>query len=578
MLKRPRSIANLLFLCILGGMQQPPRLSVLFLSCLLWVTPALAAARQAAVAQPNRYGLEASVEILRAGGNAIDAAVAASFALAVTYPIAGNIGGGGFMVAHINGESVFLDFREKAPLAAHRDMYLDENGDFVSRRSVVGALAVGVPGTVKGMQVAHERFGELPWARVVQPAIRLARDGFLVHPKLAHERDEAVEFFAGEVNFAEHFSGMNAGSRFRQPELAATLRRIAKDPDDFYRGKTATRIVAQMKKSGGLITAQDLAEYTAVWREPLIAPWRGHELLATPPPSSGGIALTQLLTIRDAAAPHFHGLEHNSAAYIHLLAEIEKRVFADRGDYLGDPDFGDVPVAELTDPDYLRRRALELNPEGVSPAAEVAPGLESPDTTHFSIMDGDGNAVSLTYTLNWEFGSGVVAEGTGIILNDEMDDFSAKPGVPNKFGVVGGDMNAIEGGKRMLSSMSPTILLRDGKPVVVVGTPGGSTIFTSVFQVILNLMDYGMSADEAVAATRFHHQLPAARLIRFDGDRSIDRDLRKRLQQFGYEVKANSWGTLGDVMLIVRTEDGRLEAAADPRRWGRDAVIELPAP
>jgi gamma-glutamyltranspeptidase/glutathione hydrolase len=558
-------------------MQKTARRITLSLICVLWISQGLAATRQAAVAAPDRYGLEASAEILRAGGNAIDAAVATSFALAVTYPIAGNIGGGGFLVAHVNGESVFLDFREKAPMAAHRDMYLDENGEFVARRSVVGALAVGVPGTVKGMQLAHERFGVLPWARVLEPAIRMAREGFLVNPKLAHERDEAVGFFAGEVNFAEYFSGMNAGERFRQPELAATLQRIAADPEDFYRGKTAAMIVAQMEKSGGLITARDLADYTAVWREPLLAPWRGHTLVATPPPSSGGIALTQLLTIRDAASPHFHGVEHNSATYIHLLAEIEKRVFADRGDYLGDPDFGDIPVAELTDPDYLRRRALELNAEGMSAAESVKPGLESPDTTHFSIMDGDGNAVSLTYTLNWEFGSGVVAEGSGVILNDEMDDFSAKPGVPNKFGVIGGDMNAIEGGKRMLSSMSPTILLRDGKAVVVVGTPGGSTIFTSVFQVILNLMDYGMSADDAVAATRFHHQLPAARLIRFDGDRTIDARLRQRLEQYGYEVQANSWGTLGDVMLIVRTRDGRLEAAADPRRWGRDAVIELPA-
>lgn len=543
----------------------------------LLITPAGAAQRTGAVAMPDRYGVEASVEILKAGGNAIDAAVAASFALAVTYPIAGNIGGGGFLVAHVNGENVFLDFREKAPAAAHRDMYLDEDGEFVQRRSIVGGLAVGVPGTVKGMQVAHERFGVLPWAHVVQPAIRLAREGFVVHPKLAAARDETVEFFAGEVNFARYFAGMNAGSRFKQPELAATFERIARDADDFYTGEIANKIVAQMGRSGGLITAQDLADYTALWREPLMAPWRGHQVLSTPPPSSGGIALTQLLTIRDAASRNFRGVAHNSAKYIHLLSEIEKRVFADRGDYLGDPDFGDVPVAELTDPDYLRKRALELDVEGISAAAEVKPGLESPDTTHFSIMDGDGNAVSLTYTLNWEFGSGVVAEGTGVILNDEMDDFSAKPGVPNKFGVVGGDMNAIEGGKRMLSSMSPTILLRDGKPVVVVGTPGGSTIFTSVFQVILNLMDYGMSADEAVAATRFHHQLPAARLIRFDGDRTIDSDLRERLERYGYEVQANSWGTLGNVMLIVRNSDGELEAAADNRRWGRDALVELPA-
>jgi gamma-glutamyltranspeptidase/glutathione hydrolase len=533
--------------------------------------------RTAAVAMPDRYGAQAAVEILEQGGNAIDAAIAATFALGVSYPIAGNIGGGGFLVARINGESVFLDFREKAPLAADRDMYLDEQGEFVQRRSIVGALAVGVPGTVKGMQLAHQRFGSLPWADLLQPAIRFANEGFIVAPKLAKERDDAVGFFAGEVNFFRHFEGMNAGGVFQQPALAATLQRIAQDPDDFYQGRIAAQIVAQMKRDGGLISAQDLRDYTAVWREPLIAPWRGHQLLSTPPPSSGGIALAQLLIMRDAASTHFRGVEHNSATYIHLLAEIEKRVFADRGDYLGDPDFVDVPVAELTDPEYLRRRAMQINAEAISPAREVQPGLESPDTTHFSVMDGDGNAVSLTYTLNWEFGSGVVVEGAGFLLNDEMDDFSAKPGVPNKFGVVGGDMNAIAPGKRMLSSMTPTIILRDGTPVVVVGTPGGSTIFTSVFQVVLNLFDYGMDADAAVAATRFHHQLPAAGLIRYDGDRSIDPELRRRLEQFGYQVEANSWGTLGDVQLIVKTPEGKVEAAADPRRWGRSALVSLPA-
>ena len=542
--------------------------------------------RIAAVSMPDRYGLEAAVTVLEAGGNAVDAAVASAFALAVTYPLAGNIGGGGFLVAHMNGENAFLDFREKAPLAATRDMYLDEQGNFISRRAVVGALAIGVPGTVKGMQMAHARYGSLPWEQLLQPAIHFARSGFLVHPRLAAVRDEAVGFFAGEVNFAGYFAGMNAGALFRQPELAATLQRLSADAEDFYSGRTAAGIVAQVQADGGLITAADMAAYTAVWREPLISTWRGHQLVATPPPSSGGIALTQLLTIRDAAAGHFRGVEHNSAQYVHLLAEIEKRVFADRGDYLGDPDFGEVPVAELIDPDYLKRRAGELNIEGISAPGSVKPGLgdrrqtgaieESTDTTHFSIVDGDGNAVSLTYTLNWQFGSGVVAAGTGVVLNDEMDDFSARPGVPNKFGVTGGDMNAIEGGKRMLSSMSPTILLRDGEPVMVLGTPGGSTIFTSVFQVILNVVDYGMSADEAVAATRFHHQLPDDRLLRFDGDRSISAHLREKLQARGYTVRPNAWGTLGNVQLIVRHPDGRLEAASDPRRWGRDALVSLP--
>ena len=546
-----------------------------FCLVLFWL-PVSAAVRQAAVAMPDRYGLQASAEILQAGGNAMDAAVAASFALAVTYPVAGNIGGGGFLVARINGESVFLDFREKAPLAATRDMFLDEAGEFVPRRPIVGALAVGVPGTVKGMQQAHARFGKLPWAQLLAPAIRFAQEGFVVHPAMGGYKDELVESFAGEVNFAEHFGAMNAGSVFKQPALAATLTRLAADPDDFYRGKTAAMIVAQVQHDGGLITAQDLREYTAIWRQPLTAPWRGYDLLLPAPPSSGGIALIQLLTIRDVATDYFKGLPHNSAAYIHLLAEIEKRVFADRGDYLGDPDFGDVPVAALTDPEYLRGRAMEINPEVISPAGTVLPGLESTDTTHFSIIDGDGNAVALTYTLNWEFGSGVVVDGAGFLLNNEMDDFSAKPGVPNKFGVVGGDMNAIVGGKRMLSSMSPTILLKDGDPVVVVGTPGGSTIFTTVFQVILNLFDYAMSADEAVNATRFHHQLPEAQLIRYDNDRSISAGLRKQLESYGYRVEANAWGALGDAQLVFRDANGQLQAASDQRSTGVAQVINLP--
>ncbi|MEP5765330.1 MAG: gamma-glutamyltransferase [Halieaceae bacterium] len=558
------------------------KLTQVFL-CLLLVFSTVSAVaqapgRSAAVAMPDEFGAAASLEILAAGGNAIDAAVAAVFALAVTFPEAGNIGGGGFLVAYMQGESVFLDFREKAPLAGHRDMYLDEAGDFEQRLSLVGGLAVGVPGTVRGMQVAHERFGSLPWAQLLQPAIRLARDGFLVHKKLAKLRDGALGKFASDTNFERYFAAMNNGSVFRQPELAATLERIAADADDFYSGKIASQIVAQMKRSGGIITARDLAEYTAVWRAPLRGPWRGHTLVSTPPPSSGGIALTQLLTMHDAATAQFRGVAHNSPQYLHLLAEIEKRVFADRGDYLGDPDFGDVPVAQLTDPEYLRRRATEINPEGISADASVRPGLEeSPDTTHFSLMDGDGNAVSLTYTQNWEFGSGVVVEGAGFLLNNQMDDFSAKIGVPNAFGVIGKDMNSIQPGKRMLSSMSPTIILRNGQPVMVVGTPGGSTIFTSVFQVILNSFDFDMDAGEAVAATRFHHQLPAGRVIRYDASRQLEPATVKVLERMGYTLEPNWWGNIGDVQLIVVGQDGSLEAASDPRGRGRAEVMALPA-
>jgi gamma-glutamyltranspeptidase/glutathione hydrolase len=389
-------------------------------------------------------------------------------------------------------------------------------------------------------------------------------------------RAEYGENFRGKTNFDDYFSAMQTDALFKQPELATTLQRIAEDPEDFYRGRIAQQLVAQMRASGGLISERDLREYTAVWREPLAASWRGHTVLSAPPPSSGGIAITQLLTIHDAATRYFGNVEHNSAQYLHLLAEIEKRVFADRGDSLGDPDFGHVPVAALIDPDYLRHRAAEINPEAISAAADVKPGLESTDTTHFSIVDGNGDAVSMTYTLNWDFGGGVVVEGAGFLLNDQMDDFSAKPGVPNKFGVIGGDMNAIAPGKRMLSSMTPTILLRDGRPVTVLGTRGGSTIFTSIFQVILNLYDFDMDAGQAVSVTRFHHQLPDARVIRYDGKRQISAQLRERLQRYGYEVVPNFWGNMGAVQLVTRNPAGMLEAASDPRGRGRSEVISLP--
>ena len=529
----------------------------------------------AAVAMPDRYSAAATAAVLAEGGNAVDAAITAAFVLAVTLPEAGNIGGGGFMVVYMDGEAAFLDFREKAPYAAHRDMFLNETGEFVQRRSTVGALSIGVPGTVKGMQMAHERFGSLAWTRLLQPAIDLARGGFLVHPQLAEYKNESLEKFGEDTNFAEYFNAMDAGSRFRQPELAATLERLAQDPEDFYQGKIASQLLAQMKTIGGLITARDLKDYTAVWREPLIAQWRDRVLVSAPPPSSGGIALTQLLTMRDATNQMFAGVPHNSARYVHLLSEIEKRVFADRGDYLGDPDFGDVPVEELIDPDYLRRRAAEINPVSITPADSVKPGLESVDTTHLSIIDARGNAASLTYTQNWEFGSGIVVAGAGFLLNDQMDDFAAKAGVPNAFGVIGGNMNAVEPGKRMLSSMSPTIILRDGKPAMVIGTPGGSTIFTSVLQVILNVYDFDMNAQEAVAATRFHHQLPAALEIRYDRSRQPDPTLVAKLQRYGYQVVPNSWGDLGDIQLVLRDGSGRLQAASDPRGRGEARVLQV---
>jgi gamma-glutamyltranspeptidase/glutathione hydrolase len=563
------------------------RLSLGLLTLCLLLPGAPLHAGTAAVAMPDDYSAAASREVLEAGGNAVDAAITAVFTLAVTYPEAGNIGGGGFMVVHMAGKPAFLDFREKAPLGADRDMYLDNRGEVVQRRSLVGGLAVGVPGTVRGMQKAHQRYGRLPWRRLLAPAIKLAEEGFEVHESLGVLKNEKVDHFSVDTNFARYFGDMDAGRTFRQPELAETLQRIAHDPGDFYRGHIARQIVEQMQRSGGLMTARDLTEYTAVWRTPLVAPWRGHEIVTAAPPSSGGIALIQLLAMHDAAATLFNGVEHNSARYVHLLAELEKRAFADRAEYLGDPDFVKVPVRELLDPDYIRRRAAAVNPEGISP--DVKPGLspaagtgaarpESPQTTHFSVLDGDGNAASVTYTQNWEFGSGVVVEGAGFLLNNQMNDFSAKPGVPNAFGVVGDDSNAIEPGKRMLSSMTPSILLRDGRVAAVIGTPGGSTIFTSVMQVLLNWLDFGMTAQDAVSATRFHHQLPAAYVIRYDRGREIDPLVEKRLVSLGYTVQPNWWGTLGDVQLVIVDAAGKVDAAADPRGRGRAAVFEVPDP
>ncbi len=342
-----------------------------------------------------------------------------------------------------------------------------------------------------GLWEAHKRFGKLKWSELLTPAIGYAQTGFKVADQQYQYREDAIVLFNGKTNFGDYFGTMKPGEVFKQPELAKTLERIAdKGPDDFYKGETAKLLIAQMKQDGGLITSDDLVDYKAKWREPMRIDWQGNTLYTAPLPSSGGIALAQLIGIKEQRAADFKGVELNSAKYIHLLSEIEKRVFADRADYLGDPQFSKVPVAQLTDPSYIARRAREVNPDAISATEKVRPGLEPHQTTHFSIVDKDGNAVSNTYTLNWDFGSGVVVKGAGFLLNDEMDDFSSKPGVANAFGVVGSDANAIEPGKRMLSSMSPSIVTRDGHVSLVLGTPGGSRIFTSIFQVLNNVYDF----------------------------------------------------------------------------------------
>ncbi len=530
-------------------------------------------ATSAAVAMPDTFSAAVASQILEAGGNAVDAAIASSLTLAVTLPEAGNIGGGGFMLIWIDGEAEFLDYRETAPLAAHRDMYLNEQGNVIEGSTRYGHLAAGVPGTVAGLWAAHQRHGSLPWSDLVTPAVELARDGFVVPEHLAGIGASGLAKFEGKSNFGDYFTGLKAGQIFKQAELADTLQRIADDGvDGFYKGETADLIVTDMERNGGLISHDDLVRYQAIWREPLRGTWRDYDVLSAPPPSSGGFAVIQLLRIKDFLAHEFEGVKHNSPQYIHLVAEIEKRVFADRAEYLGDPDYVDVPMDRLISDEYMRARAQEVDAEYISTLDGVEPGLESMDTTHYSIVDEQGNAVANTTTLNLTFGSGVVVEGAGFILNDEMDDFSAKPGVPNAYGVVGNTANEIQPGKRMLSSMSPTMLLRDGEVQLVVGTPGGSTIFTSVFQTIVNILDFGMTPAEAVGATRFHHQLLPPDLITYSPGRPLPDEVISQLSERGYRAEPHLF-RFGDVQVVVRDGD-RWDAASDPRNRGESRVIK----
>ncbi|HDS1769171.1 gamma-glutamyltransferase [Pseudomonas putida] len=526
-----------------------------------------------AVAAPDQYGAQVAADILKKGGNAVDAAVATAFTLAVTYPEAGNIGGGGFMTLFVDGKPYFLDYREVAPKAATRNMYLDDKGEVIENLSLVGARAAGVPGTVMGLWEAHQKFGKLPWSELLTPAIGYAKNGFKVAEKQYQYRNDAQGMFKTATNFNDYFGNMKVGELFKQPEMAQTLERIAdKGVSEFYQGKTADLLVAQMQADKGLITKDDLKDYKAVWREPMAVSWRGNVVYTAPPPSSGGVALAQLLGIKEDRAADFKGLAHNSAQYIHLLAEIEKRVFADRADYLGDPAFTKVPVDQLVAKDYLAKRAAQVNPKSISETDKVKPGLEPHQTTHFSIIDKQGNAVSNTYTLNLDYGSGVVVKGAGFLLNDEMDDFSAKPGAANAFGVVGGDANAIEPGKRMLSSMSPSLMTRDGKVELVIGTPGGSRIFTSIFQVMNNLYDYGMPLDKAVAAQRVHHQLLPKDTIYFDSYAPLTGPVADELKKMGYVLEDQGW-EMGDIQAI-RVDGAKLETASDPRGRGVGMIVK----
>jgi len=526
---------------------------------------------QQAVAMPDSYSANAAMQVLQEGGNAVDAAIAAQFVLAVTLPEAGNVGGGGFMTIKFEDSTDFLDYREMAPENAHRDMYLDEQGNVKSQELLFGAKASGIPGTVAGMWAAHKKYGTLEWERLVAPAVDLAEQGFVVHDKLANNIARYISYTQEKgisSNFNEYFGHAEAGVIFKQPELARTLKAIQKQgKDGFYQGDVATHIVEFMQQNNGLITHEDLLAYKAVWRKPLHLNWQGYQLVTAPPPSSGGVAVAQWIGMLEAYDVNHELPAQNSTEYIHVMSEIGKRVFADRAKYMGDPDFVEVPVKALTDPTYITNRAADIQPTSISDTPSVKPGLkESEDTTHFSIMDRWGNAVANTTTINLTFGSGVVVPGAGFLLNDEMDDFSAKPGVPNFFGAVGGEANAIAPYKRMLSSMTPTLVTKDGHVVLVTGSPGGTTIISSVTQSLLNALLYDMSAEEAVNAPRFHHQLLPQDTIRMHS--SVTEATINELKAMGYTIDNRRFG---DVHLIKRTKDG-VEAASEKSGRGKSMV------
>ncbi|MEJ7137295.1 gamma-glutamyltransferase [Amphibiibacter pelophylacis] len=472
-------------------------------------------ARKGMVASEQELASRAGLKMLQEGGNAVDAAVAMGFALAVALPNAGNLGGGGFMMVHDakTGQDIALDFREMAPGRASRNMYLDDKGNVVDGRSLYTHLAVGVPGSVAGLTHALKRWGSLPLDKVMAPAIELADKGYPVSETLAkvlgQEKKTMAKSDATQAIFWRNGEPMKVGDLLVQKDLAQSMRLIAKDgASAFYTGPIGEKIVAEMAKAGGLITADDLKNYKVVERKPITGSYRGYQVVTMPPPSSGGIHLVQILNMMEGWPMAQWGA--GSAATLHHMAEAMKLAYADRSEYLGDTDFVKVPTQGLISKAYAKQLAATINPDRARPAAEIKPGkpqpYESDQTTHFSVVDSAGNAVAVTYTLNTNFGSGIVAPGTGIVLNNEMDDFSAKPGVANAYGLIGGDANAIQAGKRPLSSMTPTFVLKDGKPWLVTGSPGGARIITTVLETVVDAIDFGMNPAEAAATPRFHHQ------------------------------------------------------------------------
>lgn len=537
---------------------------------------------EAMVVSADALATNAGIEILKKGGNAIDAAVATTFAISVVEPFSAGIGGGGFLLVGFppnDTDSAYniraLDFRERAPIAATRDMYLDDAGEVKPRASLDGHLAAGVPGTVAGLYTVHRYFGQLPWKQVVEPSIRLAEEGFTVGDYFIKsvERRQAVinNNPAARAIFTKDGAMYQPGEVLKQQDLANTLKIIAEDPQQFYTGEIANAIATDMKANGGLMTTEDLAAYTPIWREPICGTFQQARVCSMPPPSSGGVHLLQILSLIEDTDLNQWG--HNSPDTLHLLTEAMRIAYADRAEYLGDPDFVEVPVQALTSPNYLnaQRQQIDLkkarSSDSVKPLDEATLNRylwESPETSHLTVVDGDRNVVSLTFTVNGGFGAGVVTAGTGILLNNEMDDFAVAPGVPNLFGLVGGEANAIAPFKTPLSSMTPTIVTQNSKLIMAAGSPGGSTIITTVLQLVLNILEFNMNAAEAVSAPRIHHQWLPDNLIVEKG--RLDPQTLETLKQRGHQLRL--WEGWGNANLIRVTSEGTLEGAADPRRSG----------
>ena len=529
----------------------------------------------AMVASAHPLASQVGADILRKGGNAFDAAIAVHFALAVVFPAAGNIGGGGFAVIRENdGTIAALDFREKAPKAATHDMYLDEDGNIIEGKSTIGRVACGVPGSVDGMFRIHERYASLPMHELLQPAINLADQGFLLTEREANFLNRFENEFREQNDWPMPVlkeEPWQEGDSIFYKDLALTLALIRDlGRNGFYGGIVADQIVKEVRKGGGIITMDDLASYQSKWRKPVTGNYRGHKVISMPPPSSGGIALLQLLQGTENYDLAKWG--HNSAKSIHVMTELERRVYADRATYLGDPDFYEVPQEMLLSPDYNRERFSDIKVDLKTASTDIKEGnvevIESVETTHFSVVDSEGNAVAITTTINGLFGNKVMVRGAGFFLNNEMDDFSSKPGAPNQFGLVGGEANKIEPEKRMLSTMTPTIIEKDGKLRMVVGTPGGSTIITSVYQTILNVIDHDMTMQEAVNAEKFHHQwLPDVVLVE---ENRFDDQVITALEDMGHEIRTRR--TLGRMDCILVLPDGSYEGGSDATRGDNTSV------